>query len=110
LRNAQSLRLRESGMEVSEPEKSYIKQRQTQRHRDDRAAWIDAGDGSQLQKCTLWDASDAGVRLTVDTPNRVPFEFCLVLSKDGKLRRRCRVRWRSADQIGACFVPGPSPF
>jgi hypothetical protein len=97
-------------MDVSDSGNSYIKQRQAPRHREERSVWIDAGDGSGLQRCTLWDASDAGVRLTVDMPSSVPYEFCLVLSKDGKMHRRCRVRWRSADQIGACFVPMPAQY
>jgi hypothetical protein len=97
-------------MEGSESGKSYIKQRQAQRHREDRTVWIDAGDGSVLQKCLLWDASEAGVRHTVDQPSHVPFEFFLVLSKNGKTRHRCRVRWRSMDQIGACFVPMPARY
>ena len=95
-------------MQVSEAEKSYIKQRQAPRQRENRPVWIDAGDGSSLQTCTLWDISEAGVRINVDTPAGVPFEFFLVLSKDGKVRRRCRVIWRSDDQIGACFLTAPS--
>lgn len=95
-------------MQFSESERSYIKQRQSPRHREDRTVWIDVGDGTTLQKCTLWDASDAGVRITIDTPQTVPYEFYLVLTKDGKVRHRCRVRWRSFDQIGACFVPAAS--
>ena len=97
-------------MEGSDSARSYIKQRQAPRHREDRTVWIDVGDGSTPQKCILWDASDAGVRITIDQPNSVPFEFFLLLSKDGKVRHRCRVRWRSMDQIGACFVPMPARF
>jgi PilZ domain len=99
---------REIAMQVSEAEKSYIKQRQAPRVRENRPVWIDAGDGSPLQKCVLWDISEAGVRITIDAPSGVPFEFFLVLSKDGKVRRRCRVIWRSDDQIGACFLSAPN--
>jgi hypothetical protein len=95
-------------MSVGQAEKSYIKQRQTPRQREDRRVWIDAGNGAPVEECTLWDISEAGVRVTVDTPRNVPYEFFLVLSKDGKLRRRCRVVWRSDDQIGACFVAVPN--
>ena len=92
-------------MTISESGNSYIRQRQAPRHREDKTVWIDTGDGSSPQKCTLWDASDAGVRITIDTPQTVPYEFYLLRSKDGKDRKRCRVRWRSLDQIGASFVP-----
>jgi hypothetical protein len=37
----------------------------------------------------------------------VPAEFSLIISLDGTLRRRCRVIWRSDEQIGACYVTTP---
>ena len=95
-------------MQLSEAEKSYIKQRQAPRQRENRPVWIDTGNGAALQKCVLWDISEAGVRITIDTPASVPYEFFLVLSKDGKVRRRCRVIWRSDEQVGACFLSAPS--
>ena len=95
-------------MQFSDVQKSYIKQRQSPRHRENRRAWVDADNGSRPLDCSLWDISEAGVRFTIETPSRVPFEFFLVLTKDGKDRRRCRVVWRSVGQIGARFVPPPS--
>ena len=87
---------------------SYIKQRQSPRRRENRAAWIEAKNGAAPLDCTVWDVSEAGVRLTIDTPRSVPQEFFLVLSKDGKVRRKCRVVWRSNEQVGACFLSAPS--
>lgn len=95
-------------MESSEAGNSYIKQRQSPRKRENRAAWVDTNNGSPLLDCTLWDVSEAGVRFTIDTPRSVPHEFFLVLSKDGKVRRRCRVIWRSVEQVGACYLSAPS--
>jgi hypothetical protein len=86
---------------------SYIKQRHSPRKRENRDAWIDADNGTPLMDCTVWDVSDEGVRITIDEPRSVPQEFFLVLSKDGKLRRRCRVIWRSAEQVGACYLTAP---
>src|SRR5262249_8335163 len=86
---------------------SYIKQRQAPRQRENRTAWIDRGSG-ELPEPQLWDISDAGVRINVDSPLRVPFEFFLVLSKDGKTRRKCRVVWRSEDQLGARYLAAPA--
>ncbi len=94
-------------MQFLDAQKSYIKQRRSPRQRENRRAWVEAN-GVRLLDCTLWDISEAGVRFTIETPSRVPFEFLLVLSKDGKDRRRCQVIWRSEDQIGACFLPAPS--
>jgi hypothetical protein len=95
-------------MPFSDAQKSYIKQRLSPRHRENRRAWVDANDGARLLDCTLWDISEAGVRFTIETPSSVPYEFILVLSKDGKVRRRCRVIWRSDEQVGACFIATPS--
>jgi hypothetical protein len=85
----------------------YLEKRQSPRHRVDFPAWIDLGDGAQARTCRLWDVSDAGARITVDQPNDVPAEFSLIISLDGTLRRRCRVIWRSDEQIGACYVTTP---
>ena len=95
-------------MDFSEAQKSYIKQRQSPRHRENRAAWVDVNNGARLTDCTIWDVSEVGVRITIDTPLSVPREFTLVLSKDGKVRRQCRVIWRSQEQIGACFLTAPT--
>jgi hypothetical protein len=98
----------ETAMQVGQAEKTYIKQRQAPRQRENRRVWIDAGPGVRPQECALWDISEDGVRITVDAPHGVPFEFFLVLSKDGKVRRRCRVVWRSDEQIGARFISMPN--
>jgi hypothetical protein len=34
----------------------------------------------------------------------VPNEFILALSSDGAARRRCRVAWRTKDQVGVEFL------
>ncbi len=79
-------------------------QRQSPRFRTDALAWVDTEDGSEARHCTLWDTSEAGARITIASPSDVPQEFSLVLSSDGKTRRRCRVIWRSDEQLGACYV------
>jgi hypothetical protein len=58
--------------------------------------------------CTLLDISDSGARLALPASTEVPDEFVLLLSANGKARRRCRVAWRgNRDQIGVQFVtPG----
>jgi PilZ domain len=88
----------------ADAQKSYIKQRQAPRRRENRRAWVESPDGARRLECRLWDISDDGVRFTIDAPSGVPYEFFLVLSKDGKERRQCRVMWRSDEQVGARFV------
>jgi hypothetical protein len=66
-------------------------------------AFIDLGDGSPIE-CTLCDASQEGALLAVAEPDGVPDEFILALSSDGAARRRCRVAWRTEDQVGVEFL------
>jgi PilZ domain len=67
-------------------------------------AFIDLGDGSPAIECTLCDASQEGALLAVANPESVPNEFILALSSDGAARRRCRVAWRTKDQVGVEFL------
>ena len=67
-------------------------------------AFIDLGDGSPARECTLCDASQEGAQLAVADPDSLPDEFILALSSDGAARRRCRVMWRTDDQIGVEFL------
>src|SRR6185295_12137004 len=67
-------------------------------------AFIDRGDGSPAIECTLCDASQEGALLAVAEPSGVPDEFILALSSDGAARRRCRVAWRTEDQVGVEFL------
>ncbi len=67
-------------------------------------AFIDLGDGSPAIECTLCDASQEGALLAVAEPDSVPDEFILALSSDGAARRRCRVAWRTENQIGVEFL------
>ena len=67
-------------------------------------AFIDLGDGSPAIECTLCDASQEGALLAVAEPDGVPDEFILALSSDGAARRRCRVAWRTENQIGVEFL------
>ena len=62
-----------------------------------------AGDGSLLGKCLMADVSAGGARLEQATAE-VPQQFVLVLSRDGRLRRRCQVTWQSGATIGVRFI------
>jgi hypothetical protein len=68
---------------------------------------IDLGDGSPLRECKLQDASAEGALLGVEAPKDLPDEFTLVLGYDGTARRRCKVAWRSEDQVGVAFLMEP---
>jgi NAD(P)-dependent dehydrogenase (short-subunit alcohol dehydrogenase family) len=68
------------------------------------AATFDLGDGSPAIECTLCDASQEGALLAVAEPDGVPDEFILALTSGGAARRRCRVAWRTENQIGVEFL------
>jgi PilZ domain len=61
-------------------------------------------DGSPLGACLMVDVSAGGARLKVQTPEELPGEFTLVLSRDGQLRRQCAIAWRKDGTIGVQFV------
>lgn len=65
-----------------------------------RIGWLTKTKGESLRECVVFDESEKGARLVVDTPNEIPDTFYLYLSLDFSSRRRCRVAWRSATQIG----------
>jgi PilZ domain len=52
--------------------------------------------------CTISDVSATGARLTTKYPRSLPNEFHLALNAD--LMRKCRVVWRSGNQIGVSFL------
>jgi hypothetical protein len=62
-----------------------------------------SADGATLGKCLMLDVSASGARLKVDTPDALPDEFTLLLSRGGQLRRQCGVAWRSGTAIGVYF-------
>jgi len=50
----------------------------------------------------LLDVSESGARVKIDPSAEVPADFILVLSRDKRLNRRCRMIWRD----GASSAPG----
>jgi PilZ domain len=71
-------------------------------HRD---ALLCAADGKPITGCHLCDVSAEGARLSLAAPElaKLPDEFILVLAKRAKVHRRCRVVWRTEDEVGVRF-------
>jgi len=67
-------------------------------------AWIRPDGGFSVRPCVVADLSDDGVRILVDTPSVVAGQFTLLLSRDGRSGRNCRVKWRRGREIGAVFT------
>jgi PilZ domain len=64
-------------------------------------------DNTSLGNCLLADLSAVGARLIVQSPADLPDEFSLILSRDGQLRRKCTVDWRSEKAVGVRFILAP---
>jgi len=67
---------------------------------------LDLGDGSASMACEVLDISHGGARLRplMCAPDIVPDRFTLLLSADGKVRRFCRVAWRTDGELGVEFA------
>ena len=61
-------------------------------------------DGSDFGACEMVDISETGAYLKVETPDTLPDQFILLLSKNARVRRQCAVVWRSGNSIGVRFA------
>jgi len=66
---------------------------------------VDVGDGAASSACEILDISQGGARLRplMCAPQTLPERFILLLSSCGRVRRNCRVVWRSAIELGVQF-------
>lgn len=64
---------------------------------------VAARDGSSSHPFSLVDRSAGGARLLVDNPNEVPETFTLVQRGPVATLWKCRVAWRTENQIGVMF-------
>lgn len=71
-----------------------------------QAAWISHGVGRSDVPCVLWDISETGARLSAARSNFLPNGFKLLLTKDRRAQRHCRVVWRNDGQLGVQFIAG----
>lgn len=81
------------------------KKRRFDRKIFERVAALDLGDGSASTSCEILDISQGGARLRplMCTPRMLPAQFTLLLSACGRVRRNCKVIWRSANELGVQF-------
>jgi hypothetical protein len=66
-------------------------------------AWIEVGDSTLLERCTLVDLTDAGAKLVVRDISHLTDHFCLYLTRRGHLSQRCRIVWLRDHQVGVEF-------
>lgn len=65
--------------------------------------------GKAIGACHLCDVSASGARLSIAPRvlGKLPEEFILVLAKQAKVHRWCRIVWRGEDEIGVRFINRP---
>ena len=63
-------------------------------------------DGALTRECVINDISASGAKLRLDAPKELPEEFVLVLTAQGTAKRRCKIAWRSAQEVGVRFRAG----
>jgi hypothetical protein len=64
--------------------------------------------GGLICGCTLSDVSKSGGRLRLPSPDpEIPSEFILILSRGGRVQRRCDTVWRDGDSLGVRFITLP---
>ena len=78
--------------------------RRAPRRKVSAAGYLYTGDGWPLGACRMKDVSRGGAKLAHSIAGDLPNEFLLALSKDGAVRRRCRVAWRTENQLGVRFL------
>jgi hypothetical protein len=65
-------------------------------------AWLLLEEG-ECRDCALSDISPFGARIIISDAKTLPDNFLLLLTANGSARRRCRVIWRTAGELGVKF-------
>jgi hypothetical protein len=92
-------------MEFGSKNSKQRESRKAVRHYVRHGARLISADGTALGACLMQDVSAGGACLELKTPDALPDNFILVLSRDGQLRRQCSVVWRAKSTIGVEFIP-----
>jgi hypothetical protein len=83
-------------------ERTTKERRNVARHRTLKRAHIAVEEQGAVIDCVVYDLSDLGACLNVESPIGIPNSFDLVLDHVSVLD--CRVTWRKATQIGVEFA------
>lgn len=82
---------------------AYRESRRALRRQSGAPAWIRVEKEFAVRPCTIVDISANGAKLTLHSPQPVPQEFKLLLSRDAQ-GRSCRLKWRRGTRLGAEFL------
>ncbi|MBV8825833.1 MAG: PilZ domain-containing protein [Hyphomicrobiales bacterium] len=78
--------------------------RRAPRRKVDAPAFLYSGDGRPLGACRMKDISSGGARLAHAITAELPDDLVLWFSRDGAVRRRCQLAWRTEKQLGVRFL------
>jgi hypothetical protein len=56
-----------------------------------------------LVTCAIVDISESGARLSLEADEPLPETFMLLLTRNGRARRHCRLVWRNGQTLGVEF-------
>jgi PilZ domain len=62
--------------------------------------------------CLVFDVSEGGARIVLESDREVPERFLLLLAPNGETPRACRVIWRNGVILGVAFpgIRAPAPL
>ena len=70
----------------------------------ERRCWLDQGPDQPPLECSLVNVSKSGAGVKCKEPDRLPDEFNLYLTLDGKIGRKCKVIRRGDGEAGLRFI------
>jgi hypothetical protein len=81
----------------------YEKRRAPRRHLEHRALIVRL-DKSIMDTCTISDISQTGAQLELASADDCPAKFDMIISKNGRVQRRCAVVWQVENRVGVKFL------
>jgi hypothetical protein len=74
-----------------------------------KAAYLYTCDGWPVCDCMTEDISEGGAKLALSSSDELPADLLLSFSRDGSVRRYCKLMWREGNKIGVAFLPTGAP-
>jgi PilZ domain len=66
--------------------------------------YLYTNEGWPIGECVVRDISAGGAKFVHKITDELPGHLILALSKDGHVRRSCKLVWRRDDQVGVRFI------
>ena len=79
-------------------------QRKSRRKPIGADGFLYGANGQPIGPCQVENISVGGAMLSCENDDELPPDFVLSLSRNGQVRRHCRVAWRAMRRVGVCFI------